>query len=108
MIAVVVGALYAATKFVPVYMQGAEVESILDSYRHNAASLDVNDPGDSEDKILDAATADIIALGIEERYLEVYFTDGFETLNADYRVVVRFPFGKSVNLDMAQAIPVPQ
>ena len=108
MILVALGAVYAAGKFVPVYLQAAEVDSILNSYKHNASTIPDTGASGMEVKIVEDATSKIVGLGIKEDYLEVYFSDGLATMHADYQVVVPLLFNQSVTLELERSIPVPR
>lgn len=106
LILIAVGGAYSAWKFGPIYWKKYKVEEVLGSAKSAAEGTRIdrlNPAGQSkeEDRIVEVATNHIIELGItpEEHGLQVYFTEGYRSINADYTVIVQHPFGKSTKLD---------
>jgi len=104
----IVGAVYAAIKFVPVYMLASDVDTILADAKHEAAELDVFSTGDRRDKLLEQVRDKIIDLGVDENRLEVYLDDDLSYIHADYVIVVKHPFGKTTELEFERSAKVPR
>jgi len=104
----IVGAVYAAVKFVPVYLTQSKVESILADAKHKAAQLNEYSSDDARQKLLDKVAEKILDLdrGIDEEFLEVYLDDDMSHINADYQIVVEHPFGKTTTLEFEISVKV--
>ncbi len=111
-----VGGVYAAVKFVPVYWQGKKVDRVLDELAVRAVDLGrLNDSArrQEQDEIVNRAIADIHDLGVEDTAdapLEVWFTPDFSQLHARYDAVVAHPGNlvKPTVFHMERVVEVPR
>jgi hypothetical protein len=90
---------YAGWKLVPVYWSSYKVDELVGATAAQADGIGMGQR-EARDKLekqlLTALKERIAELGItpEEHGLQVYFTDGFSALHAEYDIVVEFPFDK--------------
>jgi hypothetical protein len=103
---VIVAIVYAAVKFVPVYLLNNKVDTILDEARHDAAQLNEFSSDGARDGILEEITDKIVDLGVDERYLQVTFEDDLSYIYANYRIVVDHPFGKTTTMEFEREVEV--
>ena len=89
----IIGAIYAAVKF-------------LADAKHDAAQLD--EYGGGRDKLIEQVREKIIELGIEGDRLDVYLEDDLSYIHADYVIVVEHPFGKTTELEFERSVKVPR
>jgi hypothetical protein len=102
-----VGLGYLGYKFVPVYWNARKVDDVLDAARFKASEIDPYRGQDLADRLLEQVTDDIVELGVDPTYLEVYFEGDYTSLHADYTVFVHLPFGKTVTLEFARKVDIP-
>ncbi len=105
-IATAVFVVYCAVKFVPVYLDASNVETILDEARYDASKLGDFAGQGRVDRVLDGVRDKILALGVEDELLDVYFDDEMESLHADFTVVVHHPFGMSTELEFERSVAI--
>jgi hypothetical protein len=111
----IAAAAYGGIKFGKVLWQGWKVDEALDEQKILLTQADVArlDPGQR-----DATAADVIArsveklreMGIEDQPdqpIDVYYSEDFTTLHAEYKVVVTHPVGGSTVIAMHRKVKVP-
>jgi hypothetical protein len=85
--------LYAAVKLLPMWWQGRKVDEVLESFRYEARQLHPATDEAKANKLLDDLWDKLGEMGIDEdQGLEVYFSDDWTTLYADYGIEVEFLF----------------
>lgn len=101
-----IAAAYLGWKFVPAYWQAYEVDNALQSVKWEAAELRV--PGsEKEEELLIRLREEIIELGVDGRYLDVYFAPALEEVHAEYTTVVEHPFDKTTTLEFHRSLEIP-
>jgi hypothetical protein len=95
----VVAAVYSGMKFGPVYYKRYKIEHILEETKAEASDLyrmSQDRKHLEKRRLVESTTAKIEAQGItvEDNQLQVYFGQLDESINADWTVVVKHPFGK--------------
>jgi hypothetical protein len=94
---VIVGGVYVAVKFIPVYWQGKQVDRELDELRMRASDFHrLNEPARRQiaDDIVDKAVIQIHQLGVEDQAgqpVQVWFSPDYAELHARYQVLVDHP-----------------
>lgn len=102
-----IAAGYLGWKFVPPYWQAYKVDNALQSVKWEAAEL--QRPGsEKEGKLLVRLREEIVALGVDGRYLDVYFAPALEKVHAEYTTVVDHPFDKTTVLEFHRTLEIPR
>ena len=105
---VLIGAGYAGYKFIPPYWQAQQVDNQLSAAKWEASKLNLFDSADQAKVLVDRTREHLIELGIDERYLSVYFGADYTSLHADYYVFVTHPFGKTTTLEFRRSLSIPR
>ena len=105
---VVVGAGYGGYKYIPVYWQAQKVDEALSSVKWEASKINLIDSDKRENGILERLRLKVLELGVDERYLYVYFGDDYRSVHADYNVWVDHPFGRGHFVEMTRQVDVPE
>ncbi len=105
-VAVFAAVIYAAVRFVPVYLDANKVDTILDEARHEASTLNEFSSDSAIERVTETVRDKILDLGVEDELLEVYFSDEMDALHADFTIVVQHPFGLSTSLDFERSVAI--
>ena len=102
-------ATYCGMKFFPVYWKRYKVDRALAEGQNlgsNMYRLEGHNQKRLAGEVVEKTTERIEALGLsaEEHGLTVYFDDDYETLHADYTVVVTHPAGSPSTFEMHRAV----
>jgi hypothetical protein len=99
---------YLGWKFVPVYWQAHKVDTALTRTRWEASKIHLVTSDSREPRLLDSLREEILSLGVDERFLEVYFAPDYTSVHADYTALVHHPFGKVTTLEFERRVKVPR
>ena len=106
LVAVLTALGYLGWKIIPVYWQANQVDNALSSAQFEASKIHLIQADPREEKLLDRLHEDIIALGIEERRLQVYFARDYSSIHADYWVRVKFPFDYAYDFEFKRKMSI--
>ncbi|MBT8492919.1 MAG: hypothetical protein KJO07_07645 [Deltaproteobacteria bacterium] len=104
---VLAGAGYGTWKFAPPYWQAQKVDQVLAKARFDAAKINLYSGDSRAEGIANWVRDEVIKLGVDERFLEVYFNDDFTALHANYKVHVKHLVGGTTTLDFQRSLKVP-
>ncbi len=105
---VVAAGIYGGIKFIPPYWQANKVDNVLSTAKWEAAEIPLYGGGSMADALLERVKDDVIALGVDERTLDVYFAPDYTSIHADYVVVVSHPFDKTTTLEFERSLDIPR
>lgn len=111
-----VGGIYVAVKFVPVWWQGKKIDRELDEIKLQAldfAHFSDDTRRKRTDEIVAQAVARIHDLGVEDEEdqpVQVWFTPDYGELHARYEVIVHHPGNiiKPTTMTMERTVEVPR
>ncbi len=108
LVLIVVALAYGGWKFGPVYWQARKVDSALAGAKWEASKINLFE-GDARLEALENRVRDeCLALGIDDAYLEVYFSDDRRSLHADYQVDIHHIVGGKTTLKFRRVEEIPQ
>jgi len=108
-LAIVLAALvYGAWKFGPVYWQAHKVDNLMSGVKWEASKINMFRDDPRKQKLENRLRDGCLELGIDERFLDVYFSDDLTSVHADYDVVVDHPFGFSTTLEFERSEEIPR
>jgi len=99
---------YAGWKFGPVYWQARKVDSSLAGAKWEASKINMFEGDTRLDALENRVRDECLALGIDDAYLEVYFSDDRRSLHADYQVDVHHIVGGTTTLKFRRVEEIPQ
>jgi hypothetical protein len=101
--------LYAGWKYLPVFIQSRKVDEVLTSIRSEAAHLSWDRLNSREgEQLLERATREIVALGVDETDLQVYFAPDYRSVHADYTVELEYPLVGTTTLEFHREDKIPR
>ncbi len=106
--AIVAGGGYAGWKFIPPYYQAHKVDNALTGIKWEASEIPAFGGGDPADAILQKLRAELVGMGIDQRYLKVWFESNYTSVHARYVVFVEHPFEKTTTLKFHRVLEIPQ
>jgi hypothetical protein len=99
---------YVGFKFIPPYWQAQKVDNALSTVKWEVSKLPLYDRTGRADVLLERLKTEVIAVGVDEQYLRVYFEPDYTSVHADYYVFVHHPFGKMTTLEFRRSIDIPR
>lgn len=103
-----VAIVYGGWKYAPVYWQAHEVDQALAGAKWEASKINMFEGDDRKDALENRVRDECLALGIDEAYLEVYFSDDMRSIHADYQVDVHHLIGGTATLEFERIQEIPK
>ena len=103
-----VAGVYAGWKFIPPYWQAQKVDNALSAVKWEASKIKLVEHDGRDEELLARLREKLGKLGIEQRYLNVYFAPNYTSVHADYYVFVHHLFGKTTKLEFRRKLAIPR
>jgi hypothetical protein len=108
-----VSAVYAGWKFIPVWWQAQKVEEALEEVKLEVSNIQGWTPSQqrlAEEKLRAKAIARIHELGIEDQPdqpVQVFFTEGYTHIKVTYEAIVDHVWGKQTRITINRSVKIP-
>jgi hypothetical protein len=100
--------VYLGWTFIPVYWQAHKVDNALSEVKWEASRINLYEDDPRGEAMLERLRQAAYDLKIDDRFLEVYFSEDHTSVHMDYVVDVRHFFGKTTSLEFHRKQEIPQ
>ena len=101
--------LYGVWKYLPPYFQAREVDESLARVKYEAIRVPWERLNSREGEVMiERLIKEIEALGVDPGSLEVYFSEDFDAVHADYATVVVHPVIGATTLEFHRRVEIPR